>query len=371
MKIGVLTLIDTFYPSGAENIAVNIALKLNESERYSPVVCSTRDGGELETRLRNNNIEHFILGRNHSYEINKFYPLKQIIRDKNIKIIHAHKIGSNLWGSLIGQVAGIPTISHFHADHKSLEGFGPLVVAKIINTLSNKIISISEFERQRLIGEEGIDPLKTVTIYNGIDSGIYRTTPNLELKEQLGIKQGAPVVGCVAAFREQKNHELLMRAARDVIAENRDVNFVLVGDGVTRKKIEHMAAVLKIEKSCIFTGLRNDIPDLVSVFDVCVLSSHWEGMPLCILEYMASSKPVVCNDVSGLSELVENNVSGFLTPPDDHIAFAEKVNLLLSDRELALSMGRNGLSRVRDEFSEAAMMDRIEKLYDETLHDNF
>ena len=370
MKKVILVLIDILHPSGAENVAINIAVKLIDSSEYTPFVCSTRSGGVLEEKLKEYNVEYVILGRNHGYELHKFLPLKKIIREKNVQIIHAHKLGSNLWGSVLGRILGLPVVSHFHAHQKSLESFGNMIASKIINSFSNKVISISEYEKKRLIDEEGFTPSKVVTIYNGIDYSKYRNVPDIDLKKGLGIKTDSPVVGFVAAFRPQKDHELLLAAARGVIEKNPEAVFLLVGDGETREKIERMAWELGIGGNFRFTGFRKDIPELISIFDVAVLSSHWEGLPLAVLEYMASSKPVVCTDVSGISELIEEGVNGFLVKPGDHKTFADRINLLLNDKELSVSMGTRGLNTVKESFSEEVIMNEITSLYDEILSRN-
>jgi len=362
-------LIDLLHPSGAENVAINIAVKLKESSRYRPFVCASRSGGVLEEKLKKNDIEYAVLGRDHSYEFHKFLPLRKIIREKEIELIHAHKIGSNLWGSLIGRAWGVPVISHFHAHQKSLESLSYLIAAKIINRFSTSIISISEYEKLRLAEEEGITLSKIFTIYNGIDYSNYKSVPDEGTMKSLSIRKGAPVVGFVAAFRPRKDHELLMNSARVVIDQYPDTIFLLVGDGETREKIETMAEELGIKDNCRFTGFRNDIPELISTFGVAVLSSHWEGLPIAVLEYMASSKPVVCTNVSGMPELVRNGVNGFLVNPGDSGDFAEKIIKLLRDRELAKNMGNRGLETVRNSFSEEKMMEEIENLYGQILKD--
>src|SRR3990167_1946233 len=217
MKKGVLTFIDILHSEGAENVAVNIAVKLAESGEYNPVVCVTRRGGVLENILTASNIKYYILNRNNVYDIHKFLPLRNIIKENNISIIHAHKIGSDLWGSIIGKLLGIPVISHFHAHHISLRNLTFMATAKIIGSFSSKIISISEFERQRLIVEEGIPYSKIVTIYNGINYEKYQKKANAALRKQLGIGSESSVVGIVAAFRDQKNHELFILAANEIL----------------------------------------------------------------------------------------------------------------------------------------------------------
>lgn len=359
-KKGVLILIDTLESAGAENVAVNIAIRLKDSERFRPVVCSTRWGGVLEEVLGVNNIKYIMLKRNRSYEAYKFLSLRKIINEENIRMIHAHKLGSNLWGVMLGRLYNVPVIAHCHAQTYS---WSSSLADKIIERLSYIIVSISEYERQRLIKEEGISPSKIVTIYNGIDSNNYKTKPNLDIKRQLGIKVDSPVVGIVAVFRPQKNHELFLLAAQEILKRNKNICFLLVGDGPTRKRIEDLALKLGIAKSCIFTGSRRDIPDILSIIDIGVLSSHWEGLPLAVLEYMASSKPIVATGVGGIPEVIQDGVNGFLIPAGDFKMLAQRVSLLLDNKDLALEMGRKGLLILRRGFTMDSMMRKIEDLY--------
>jgi len=156
-------------------------------------------------------------------------------------------------------------------------------------------------------------------------------------------------------------------AANEIFRKNNKVKFVLIGDGVTRERIEKMVSDLGITNNVIFTGARRDVPDIISIIDVGVLSSHWEGLPLALLEYMAASKPVVSTDVSGLSEVIDNGVNGFLVPAGSFQALADKINLILENKSLAQELGKNGFSTVKYKFSEEVMMSRVKSLYKETL----
>lgn len=370
MKKGVLILLDILYPAGAEHTAVNIAVRLKESKNYSPVVCATREGGVLEQTLISNDVKFFILGRKNKFQFHKFLPLKEIVKNENIRIIHAHKIGSNFWGSILGTIFNLPSVLHYQAHQPEVRGHLYYLESKLINLLCTKIISISQFETERLIRQEGISRSKIVTIHNSIDYKKYTVKSSPNLRNDLCIKPNSPIVGMVAAFRPQKNHELFLLAAREILKDNQDAIFLLVGDGPTKEKIERMASELGIKNNCIFTGLRKDIPDIISIMDVCALATHWEGLPLCVLEYMALYKAVVCSNVSGLSELIENDVNGFLVPPGDYHTFAEKITTLINDKELSSKLGKNAFSTVKEKFSEDTMMDRIENLYDEILSNN-
>lgn len=366
----IVVLMDALHSEGAENVAVNIAVRVKHLGHFEPIVCVTRWGGVLESALVENDVPYVVLDRRHAYQAHKFLPLRRLIRERNVRLIHAHKIGSNFWGSVVGRWSGTPVISHFHAHHAKGGSLPSLMAARIVGQVSRRVISISEYEKRRLIDEEGIPPGKIVTIYNGIDLGRYHPGPNPQLRRELGIGDDVPVVGIVAAFRPQKNHELFLRAARHVLERHGEVVFLLVGDGVKRAESEAFAEELGITSNCRFLGLRRDVPDVIGAMDVGVLSSHWEGLPLAMLEYMASGKAVVSTDVSGMGEVVEQGVNGLLTPPDNSEALADAISVILADRRKAERMGRRGVEIARDKFSEETMIDRIEALYEETLSSN-
>lgn len=367
MKIGVLILLDILDLCGAENLATNIAINLKKTNIYNPVVCVTRTGGELEYRLNENNIKYVILGRLHRYEFHKFYRIKEIIGEENINLIHAHKPGSNLWAGIVGKLFGIPVISHLHTHPRELGETSGAVISKIISAMSAKIICISELVRQELIREQGINPSKVVTIHNGIEFKNYEIKPNTDLKAELGINADTTVIGIVAAFRKEKNHEMFLLAAREILDGNLNATFLLVGDGILRDQVERRAANLGIKDNCIFTGLRKDIPDILSIIDIGILCSLYEGMPLVVLEYMAASKPVISTDIQGVHEIIEDGKNGLLVPPGDFKTLAKKIERVSENKSLARSLGENGFNTVSEKFSEETMMNKIESLYEEVL----
>jgi glycosyltransferase involved in cell wall biosynthesis len=367
-----MTLLDALHSEGAENVAVNIAVELKRSQEFEPIVCLTRWGGVLERVLKENGVDYFVLGRRRAYEIHKFAGLRKIVKQRDVRLIHAHKVGGSFWGCLAGRFLRVPVVAHLHAHHAHADrahkqGTGTVWASRLIGSYSTRIISISEYERQRLIDEERIPQDKIFTIYNGVKLDRYRTDRNAELKKKLGIDAGAPVAGILAAFRSQKNHELFLRAAKEVTRRIDNVAFLLIGEGPLRRKMTEMAGELGIDDRCFFTGYRDDVPDVLSVIDVGVLSSHWEGMPIAALEYMASARPVVSTDVSGLSEVVREGETGFLTPPDDAGALAERIARVIEDGALAKRMGAEGLTLAREHFSQDTMTKRIEQLYHDVL----
>lgn len=366
MKRNVLILVDHLGRAGAETVAVQIAAGLKGSRRYDPVLCATRRGGPLEAVLKESAVDYFILGRSRSYEIHKFSPLFETIRKKNIQVIHSHKIGSNFWGSVWGRLAGVPAVvSHVHGQRHSAK---ERLVDGLIAALSNRVVVVSEYERTLFLGKKGGTDSKVVTVYNGIDLRRKPPSDSAVVRKRLGLPADrGRVVGIVAGLRPEKALESFLLAARKVSEELNDVYFLIVGGGGEMERLKGYASTLGIDERCLFTGFRNDVFDIASVFDVGVLCSIREGLPLALLEYLALSKPVVATRVGGIPEAVEDGVNGFLVSAGDHEDMAGRITLLLQSGELAAKMGRAGQRFCEEKFSLESMLARIESIYDEVL----
>ncbi|MEM3063583.1 MAG: glycosyltransferase [Nitrososphaerota archaeon] len=366
MKRNIIILVDALVPGGAETLAVNSAIGLKNLGHYNPIVCATRrEGNVLEERLRENGIEFISLGRNWTFEIHRFSHLVRIIRERNVEVIHAHKDGSNFWGAIIGKLAGVSAIiAHVHGGISNLQN---RMMNKVVASLSDKVIAVSESERRKLIEKWHFPDLKVIKIYNGVNANGYRIKPNLAIRKELGLEADCPTVGIVAGLRPEKDHKTFLLSASKILKEFKNAYFLIVGDGIEREKLEGFTSELGISRNCIFTGYRRDVSDILSIIDVGVLCSEREGLPLTLLEYMFSSKPIVATRVGGVPEVVQEGFNGFLVPPCDYNALAYKISLLLKNKDLALEMGRNGLSFVKQNFTIEAMLKKLEDLYNHIL----
>jgi len=363
----VLFLLDTLSPTGgAERIAVNIAVSLKSSGNYLPIFCSTRYGGSLEEQLNNHGIRYVLLERSRTYEINKFRQLVSLLTEEDIMIIHSHLQGSNFWGSVIGRFANVPIIiTHNHG--QSYNKLKSRIIDKIISVLSHKMIFLSKYEMDTFINKIGCDPNKCITIYNGIKHNYGYIEPNTNIKNNLSINPANLVVGIVAGFRPEKNHKTFLLAAHEVLKMIKNVTFLLVGEGNTKKDMEKLALNLGIYENCIFTGFQEDVTDFLSILDIGCLSSSREGLGLALLEYMAFHKPIVATNVGGISEVVKDGTNGFLVPSGDYKLMAAKMIMLLNDRTLRHQMGNEGFSIQSNNFLDDDMVNSIEELYNHLI----
>ena len=155
----------------------------------------------------------------------------------------------------------------------------------------------------------------------------------------------APVAGIVAALRPEKNHELFLQVGR--VGPHRNCRRPGSWWSATvpqRAKLEALAENLDIAQAVHFLGTRTDVPELLSLIDVLVLTSHMEANPICLLEAMASEKPVVATRVGSVAETVLDGRTGYLVSPGDSQALADRVLELLTDRSAG---GRHGPRRPR------------------------
>ena len=186
-------------------------------------------------------------------------------------------------------------------------------------------------------------------------------------RDRLGFDlNGRKVVGMVAEFSDYKDFATFIRAAREVLVRRRDVVFVAVGNGKNLEVCKRM--VSKGENSILFLGERKDVEALVKQIDIGVLCTFTEGISNSVMEYMAARKPVVVTNGGGSSELVLDGETGFLVPPSNPHAIAEKLELLLADPTMAQEMGVAGRQRLESQFSLELLVERNLRMYQEVLN---
>jgi glycosyltransferase involved in cell wall biosynthesis len=212
--------------------------------------------------------------------------------------------------------------------------------------------------------DNGIVPArKTDLIENGIQmpapSGPERVA---RLREE--IAPGAThVVGTVARFTPQKGPFDFVRMAHVLVRAEPGVHLVWCGDGELRGQVESMAMELGISKRLHFLGYRTDVIDVMAAMDLFTLTSHWEGLPYTVLDAMALEKPVVATAAVGTRDVVQDGVTGLLTPVGDPEAAANAIAGLLRDGARAREMGAAGRNLVLRRFSQEAMVKRTGQLY--------
>jgi len=334
-------------------------------ERLSPefksfVVCLEKRGA-LSDRFRN--VPIFELGKKPGLRLECIFAIRKLIRQYDINIVHTHNPSPHFYGSVAGFVSGVPVIHTKHGRNYP-DSYRKIMLNRMASFLTSKIIPVSLDAANVCQQIEKIPPRKIKTILNGIDTSIYhRNIGQRKKMEEFGIPHSVPIVGVVGRLAPEKDHATLLKACKILFCDGTEFCLVIVGDGPLRKDLETKSRDLELAGHVVFTGMRSDIPDLLAEMDLFVLCSITEGIPLTLLEAMASSLPVVATRVGGNGEVVVENETGLLVQPGDAEALAEAMRKLLRNPSVARSMGDAGRERVVKMFDMRKVAKQYEELY--------
>jgi glycosyltransferase involved in cell wall biosynthesis len=271
---------------------------------------------------------------------------------RHVDLVHCADLLAAHYAALAGRIAGVPVLCHVRnrfADRTWRECSFLWPVDKFVFVSRN---TWSQFACRVANG-------RGVVVYDGIDSTPFSPAADdaRSVREELGFAPDTPIVGMLARVTPQKDYTTLIKAARRVIDQRPDVRFVVAGDHATPANRSHYEQVQRqlaehdVGRSFVFTGYRGDVQRILNALDVFVLSTHWEGLPLVILEAMSSGKPVVATAVDGIPEIVEHERTGLLVAHENDTQLAAHLLTLLNDQALADRLGAAGRELVRARFT--------------------
>ena len=210
-RLRVLTLLDTLRPGGAERLAVTIAARL-DPRRFESTVCVSRrlPWSPLSELLEQSGVPVVTLNRTHRGAVWSWAPLVAMLRRRRIDVLHAHMFGSNVWGTIVGRAAGVPiVVAHEHGSRVEGRGFRSAVDRELVARAADVLIAVSESDRRRLIDVEGVSSAKVRIVRNGIPP---LPAPRVDLRRELRVPYGAPVIGALTVLRPEKGLDVLVEA---------------------------------------------------------------------------------------------------------------------------------------------------------------
>lgn len=366
--------------SGGVGIYTRRLVKALDRERYQiTVVCLAEGADELAADLSQlKNVEAISLPMKDQIDpLTDFFVysrLFRIIRRGRFDLIHAHTSKPGFLTRVAAIGTGIPVIYQpanfaFHDGvSKKQAAFYSVLERLAARHLTKKIIALCDGERELARRYSvGADD-QFITIHTGIElTPFNRQFDRSAVRASLGIDADVQLVGTVARLTEAKAPADFIRAAALVNQTNPSAHFLWVGDGALMDESLALVKSLGLENVFHFAGFRSDIPDVLNALDVFVLSSHWEGFPLALLEAMAARLPVISTRVMGATEAVLDGETGFLVPIGDVPSLAEAINKLIGSSQQARMFGERGRLRVETDFPYSKMVARIEDLY-ETIY---
>jgi len=369
-KLRVLEMIDKPFLGGGQIHLLSLARGLDKS-RFEVMIAAQR-GGPLEDAARAEGIGFLPIVIGKKLRRGAVRDLADRLTENGIDILHTHGGVAGLFGRWAARRARTPVIVHtLHGIHY-LHYRNPLLKRLYVlqerhfSRRTDAVIFVSEADLRtgkkfRLAPQD-----RSRLIRNGVDlSGMMkeqRTASRIE-KLKAALNLGPPVVGAIARLHRQKGIEFLVAAAKEIHALHPEARIVVVGGGPLEKSLRQRAANLGLGRNFLLLGERGDAREVLSLFDIFVLPSLWEGLPLALIEAAALGKAIVATDIDGVREVVRDGETGLLVPPGDPARLAGAVVRLLEDRRLAAKLGERAIKEIPPLFTLAEMVGKTERLY--------
>ena len=296
-----------------------------------------------------------------------------IFRREKFDIVHTHTAKAGFMGRIAARLAGTPAVIYTPHGHDFYGYFGSLgsrlviILERMAALFADKMVVFTVIEKMDMLKRRICAAGKIEVIKSGINfSGFEK--PGVDVvksRSEFNIGPGDYVVGMVGRLEGIKGFEYFIDSARIVLNSIKDTKFLIVGDGSLRSSLMERSRRLGIEDNIIFTGWREDVPQIISILDVLVLASLNEAVGRVLLEAGISGKPTVATAVGGISEIVKDGETGILVPPRDSEGIAGAVTGLLKDKEKRRAMGCAAKEWIRGNFDEEKMISEIDNIYRE------
>ena len=359
----VLHLIDTTGPGGAETVFTTLLKELSQTSSKNIVVL--RGEGWVANKVRSIGITPRIIDSKGSFNLAYVKALRELVAHEHVDLIHAHLMGSNVYGALLALICRRPMIATFHGavDVAAEERF---LKAKffIIGKGASKIVCVSRRLELELVARSNLPSKKLQLIYNGVDPSPVVTLRKSSLKEELGLPDSATLVVSIGNIRPAKGYEFLVDAAARIAAHDRDIHFIVVGHQKEAlfKRLEEQVASAEIPPQIHWLGYREDVADILRQADIFLLPSVSEGFSISTVEAMMAGVAVIATRSGGPEELISDGETGLLIPPKDPEAIISAVSSLKNPM-IRKRLQDNAREKALQQFSLSAMLKAYHGLY--------
>jgi len=370
--IHVIEMIDKPFLGGGQRHLLSLAESLKNSD-FEVSVCSSAEG-PLEEACRQQRIPFIPARFGGKYDFRIFGDLVKILHRNPCHILHTHGGIAGIYGRAAAVKAKVPVVVHtIHGIHylhyrNPMLKYLSIIQEKFFSRSTDAVIFVSDRDKELGI-KYGLAPKsRSHVIKNGIDfAAVDQIGKDIGLKAaklgELDISPGTPVLGTIARLHRQKGLCFLLDAMPEILKIHPKVVLIIAGGGPDETVLKNQVHNLNIGNSVLLLGERTDALVLLSLFDIFVLPSLWEGLPYVLLEAAAMAKPVAATRVDGIDEVIIDGRTGFLVPPCDSRALAASINRLFSDNSLAKKLGDQLKDAASKTFTQEEMMRRIKKLY--------
>ena len=350
---------------GAESVILNMSRTLNEGSHHSTLgvfLNSSNPNLQLHESACREGIDSHLIPCKGRLDRTAIRLIRKLAAEAGADVVHAHGYKADMYVYFALRGSSIPLISTCHTwyDHDPKDRFFGVVDRLILRSYGS-IVAVSEGVREQLL-RAGVRADKISIIPNGIDLRIFdRASP--VVKDELGWSD-CPLVGLVGRLSVEKGVDVFLAAVPLVLEQLPGAKFVVVGDGPDRAKLDAWIDKLRIRGSVRMLGRRDDMPAVYASLDLMVSSSRQEGLPMAILEGMASHLPLIATPVGGVPMVVLHDRTGVVVPVEDPAMLATNITKLLRDDAQRERLGSSARRLVEDQFSAKRMTADYLRVYE-------
>lgn len=362
MGLRVLEIIPSLDQAGAEKQLVLLAQGLARAGVEVHVAVLTRLGPLVEP-LREAGVEVHLVGKTWKVDPAAFRRLARYIRQLAPQLVHTWIFAANAYGRAAALSARVPYVLAGERCVDLWKGWAHLALDRALARRTEGIVTNSSGVVEYYV-QQGIARDKFFVIPNGV------TVPpaadpavRTEVRRELGLPDESRLIGAVGRLWPQKRYKDLIWAADLLKVVRDDTHLLIIGEGPERERLERFRGQVQIRDRVHLLGQRSDVPRLLAALDCFWLGSGYEGQSNALMEAMALGLPVVATDIPGNQDLIEHQASGILVPVGDRAGFARWTQSLIDDVELGRRVGSAARSRMGEQFSVEAMVQRHLDLY--------
>jgi len=356
--------LSSFGMGGQERMALDLASwQKKRGHRVFAVSLAAGTEGPLGELFRAAGIPAHSVPKHAGIDASLPVRLATLIGGEGADVVHTHNPHAMIYGA---PAAGLARAKSVHTKH----GMNPdqtrrLWLRRTAATLVDAYIAVTPHLAKVAVERAECDPARIHVVPNGIDVGRFKPDPEARARAraELGIPQSSWLVGTVGRLAPEKDQGLLIRAMAPLLDERRQL--LVVGDGPEREALERARNETLRSEFVHLIGARSDVAPYIAAMDAFVLSSRTEGLPLVLLEAMATGVPVVSTAVGGIPDLIESEVNGLLVPPGDERELQRQLVLLAHQPTAGLKLGQAGREAVQRRYSLAQMAERYEGIYEQ------
>lgn len=353
---------------GAERWILALNNNLDPETVRSDLVV-TKEGGnqpEIINHFNSGDCLAFDIEMKSRFSLAAIRELKKLIKQRNIDIIHTHGYKSDIMGLIAARLSGIKVIAtpHGFGEPSNLKLKIFVKLGKFALRFCDLVVPLSE----QLVNESraaGVAAKKIHFVRNAVD---LKEVEAFRLKKQKNADPDRKLkVGYIGQIIPRKKVDHILNIFNQIWLENNNIELQLLGDGESRAEMEKLASTLPSADAIRFLGFRNDRLELLSQFDLFVMTSSDEGIPRCLMEAIAMETPVAAYNIPGIDQLVMHEQTGLLAKYGDQQTLKEYWLKLLSDQPYAEELARNGRDFVNERYSGKRMATEYTDLYQNLL----